>query len=84
MPDYEAYVTDGDSPTSVDEEGNKRDLSKHPMQGIVQAMELSQLRGELDLLRGESAGIQILLVTKEVITEDDLKAIREDEQVIKR
>ncbi len=34
MADYEAYITDGSMPAKVDEEGNKRNLAKHPMRGI--------------------------------------------------
>ncbi len=35
IPDYEAYITDGSMPSPTDEEGNKRNLSKHPMRDLM-------------------------------------------------
>ncbi len=35
IPDYEQYVIDGSMPSLIDEEGNKRNLSKHPMRDLI-------------------------------------------------
>ncbi len=35
IPDYEQYVLDGSMPSPIDEEGNKRNLSKHTMRDLI-------------------------------------------------
>ena len=35
IPDYEQYITDGSMPSEYDEEGNKRNLTVHPMRDLM-------------------------------------------------
>ncbi len=59
IPDYEAYITDGSfpDPDEVDEEGNKRDLSKHPLRDLMidrwQHLQDADLEAIIEVLEGE-------------------------------
>lgn len=82
MPDYEAYILDGSMPSEVDDQGGKRDLSKHPMRDLVIEHKISKVVEENARLRG-------LLVDKAVITSkeaDGLKVVEpvKEEPVIKK
>ncbi len=88
MPDYEAYITDGSMPPKVDEEGNKRNLAKHPMRDIEIESRINEQAAENHRLKSVNERLLARLNEKEVITKDDKEYIeaekKEDDAEIKR
>ncbi len=52
MSDYEQYIQDGSFPSHLDEEGNKRDLSSHPMRNLMLDEDLAFLFYEVMMSGG--------------------------------
>ncbi len=96
MPDYEQYILNGSMPAEVDEDGEVRNLAKHPMRDMMINVQINKTVLENERLAEENIKLEAInqrlidkLTEKAVITEQEKEKIISDtevkeEQIIKR